>query len=145
MIYDEIYSKKNDHASVIEFGANYFSDSILNSLENINHKQNETVKVPLHLSLDDLKSEQYNSLFITESIDDVVSSLKELTMPIKNDDGTVMPHKINIWIEYSEEKKGSHRQLGSDLACYLKSLTYKKINESLVDLELEFVGHWCKL
>lgn len=137
--------RKNDHASVIEFGANYFSDSILNSLENINHKQNETVKVPLHLSLDDLKSEQYNGLFITESIDDVVSSLKELTRPIKNDGGTVMPHKINILIEYSEEKKGQHRPLESDLACYLKSLTYKKINESLVDLELEFVGHWYKL
>lgn len=136
---------KNNYGSVIEFGANYFSGSILNSLENINHEQNETVKVSLHLSLDDLKSEPYKSLFITESIDDVVSKLQELTRAIKNDDGTVMPRKIRIWIEYSDEKKSLHGQTASCLTCYLKSLTYKKINESLVDLELEFVGHRCKL
>ncbi len=137
--------RKNDHDHAIEFGANYFNDSVLNSLENIGHKQSETVKVPLHLSLDDLKSEPYKSLFITESIDDVVNRLQELTRPIKNNDGTIMPRKINIWIEYSSEKKGSHGQVGSGHACYLKSLTYKKINESLVDLELEFIGHRRKL
>ena len=137
--------RKNDNDHVIEFGANYFSDSILNSLESINSRQSEAVKVPLHLSLDDLKNEPYKGLFITESIDDVVSRLQELTRPIKNNDGTIMPRKINIWIEYSSEKKGSHGQVGSGRACYLKSLTYKKVNESLVDLELEFVGYRCKL
>lgn len=137
--------RKNDNGHVIEFGANYFSDSILNSLENIDHKQSETVKVPFHLSLDDLKNEPYNSLFITESIDDIVSRLQELTRPIKNNDGTIIPHKIMIWIEYSSEKKGSHGQVGSCHACYLKSLTYNKINESLVDLELDFVDYRCKL
>lgn len=137
--------RKNDHDHVIELGANYFSDSILNSLENIGYKQNETVKVPLHLSLDDLKNEPHKSLFITESIDDIVSRLQELTRANKNNDGTITPRKIIIWIEYSSEKKGSHGQVGSGHTCYLKSLTYNKVNESLVDLELEFVGHRCKL
>lgn len=137
--------RKNDNGHMIEFGANYFSDSILNSLDSINSRQSEVVKVPLHLSLNDLKNEPYKSLFITESIDDVVNRLQELTRPIKNNDDTVMPRRINIWIEYSSEKKGSHGQVGSGHACYLKSLIYKKINESLVDLELEFVGHRCKL
>lgn len=135
--------RKDDRDNAIEFGANYFSDNIINSLEYINHKQNETVKVPFQLSLDDLKSEPYKSLFITESIDDVVCRLQELTKPIMND-GTVIPREIMIGIEYSKEKKGLHGQLASGHACYLKSLVYKKINESLVDLELEFVSHRCK-
>lgn len=137
--------RKNDRDHAISFGANYFSDSIINSLENINHKQNETVKVPFRLSLDDLKSEPYKSLFITESIDDIVSRLQELTRANKNNDGTITPRKILICIEYSSEKKDSHGQVESGHTCYLKSLTYNKVNKSLVDLELEFVGHRRKL
>lgn len=123
--------RKNDN--VIEFGANYFSDSILNSLENIIHNQSDTVRVAFKLSLDDLKSEPYNDLFITDSIDGVICRLQEFTRPISND-GTAIPCKVTIVVEYSNKKKSSRE-------CYLKSLTCNKINESLVDLELEFIGH----
>lgn len=125
--------RKSDHGNVIEFDANYFSDNVLNSLENINGEHSETVKVALLLSLDDLKGEPYNDLFITDSIDDIISRLQEFTRPVKND-GAIMPRKIMVVIEYYNKKKRSCER-------YLKSLTCSKINESLVDLELEFIGH----
>ena len=131
--------RKNDHDNVIEFDANYFSDSILNSLENINCKHDETVKVALRLSLDDFESEPYNDLFITDSIDDIISRLQELTRPIKKNDGTVIPHKIMVGITY-DKIRDMYDACSSNYACFLKSVTHKKFNDSSADLELEFIG-----
>jgi len=111
--------QNDNNNNIITFNEDYFSEDIIASLK----CSDKHVKIPVHLSLDDLKD---------ESIDDVINRLQGFTRPIKNSDGSVSLNKVNIEVVSNVDSLFINE-------CFLKSFTCKK-NESSADLELELVN-----
>lgn len=128
----------------IAFGAEYLPYKVIRRFDvcntcNDNRRTTDNpTKISLRISLDDFKDEPFKSLFITESIDDIINRLQEYAKPIVDGDN-VSPRWIKTVIEYSPDRKGPWGELEHMHLCCIKSFTSTKIDDNTADLDFEFI------